>query len=273
MKKIIPSILLIICSLTFIYSLIKIINYSNDDKKILEQIKEINNMITIESDDTTIEVEGNQNINTNQESSKINPYTEYTKLELIDVDLNNLQRFNRDTKGWIKLNGTSINYPFVQTTDNKYYLTHSFDKSENVGGWVFLDYRNNINFLEDKNTIIYGHGMKSGTMFGSLKDTLSSKWQSNKDNFFINLSTSNYNTLWQVFSIYHIENTSDYIKTYFKNDNDFQNFLNNIIKRSDYNFNQEISTKDQILTLSTCYDYTERLVLHAKLIKKESKNN
>lgn len=89
-------------------------------------------------------------------------------MNLINVDFNELKKFNSNTKGWIQVNGTNINYPFVQAKDNKFYLTHSFDKSYNSAGWVFLDYRNNINELS-KNTIIYAHGRLDTTMFGSLK--------------------------------------------------------------------------------------------------------
>lgn len=113
-------------------------------------------------------------------------------MSLINVDFEELKGINSDTLGWIQVNGTNINYPFVQTSDNKFYLRHSFDKSYNRGGLVFLYYRNDIKELS-KNTIIYAHGRADTTMFGSLKN---------------------------------------------------------------------------ILTLSTCYNNDEKVVLHAKLIKK-----
>ena len=56
-----------------------------------------------------------------------------------------LKKINNDVRGWIQVNGTNINYPFVQTNNNDFYLKHSFDKSYNSSGWIFLDYRNNIN--------------------------------------------------------------------------------------------------------------------------------
>ena len=65
--------------------------------------------------------------------------------DIIDVDIEKLIEQNDDTVGWINVNNTNINYPFMQTNDNKYYLTHAFDKSWNDAGWLFLDYRNNIN--------------------------------------------------------------------------------------------------------------------------------
>ena len=125
--------------------------------------------------------------------------------------LSKLENTNKDIVGWIQVNGTNINYPFVQTKDNDYYLNHSFNKDYNQAGWVFLDYRNNVNSF-DKNTIIYAHSRLDKTMFGSLKNLLKSNWYENKNNHIIKLSTKNQNTLWQVFSVYHVPTTSDYLK-------------------------------------------------------------
>lgn len=106
-----------------------------------------------------------------EEVPEFNPYWDYIKMNLIDVDFSELKEMNSSIAGWIKLGGTNINYPFVQGNDNSYYLTHSFNKSGNQAGWIFLDYRNNKDEY-DKNTIIYGHALQTGSMFGSLKDVL-----------------------------------------------------------------------------------------------------
>ena len=145
-----------------------------------------------------------------------------------------------------------------------------FNKSKNSAGWLFLDYRNDIKNM-DKNTIIYGHGRLNGTLFGSLRNILESNWLKNKDNYVIKLSTLNDNTLWQVFSVYHIPTTSDYIQTSFSSNEEFTKFGAMLKKRSSYDFNTSIDENDHILTLSTCYNDEERVVLHAKLIKKEVK--
>lgn len=168
------------------------------------------------------------------------------------------------------MNGTNINYPFVQTYDNRYYLTRSFDKSYNQAGWVFLDYRNSIDTL-NKNNIIYAHGRLDETMFGSLKNILTSGWVNNINNHIVKLSTEKHNTLWQVFSVYKITTTNDYIQVYFSSNSEFLEFGNMLINRSNYKFNTNINENDKILTLSTCYNDYEKVVLHAKLIKIEEK--
>ena len=108
-------------------------------------------------------------------------------------------------------------------------------------------------------------------MFGSLKIILKSGWLNNTNNYVVKLSTEKENTLWQVFSVYHIPTTSDYIKTKFSSNEDFITWSKMLIDRSSHNFNTSVSKSDNILTLSTCYNNNEKVVLHAKLIKKETR--
>ncbi|MBP3635776.1 MAG: class B sortase [Bacilli bacterium] len=266
-KNIIILIIILICLIFLIISIKDIINWKIDSNKTDKQLDEIQEIVEIEEVEETEDVEIIEQV---EEIPKANPYWDYIKMNLINVNFNELKKINSNTKGWIQVNGTNINYPFVQAKDNKYYLTHSFDKSYNSAGWVFLDYRNNMNSLS-KNTIIYAHGRLDTTMFGSLKNILKSGWLNNSDNYIVKLSTESENTLWQVFSVYHIPTTSDYIKTEFNSDEEFINWTSMLINRSAHNFNTSLSENDKILTLSTCYNDNEKVVLHAKLIKKETR--
>ncbi len=203
----------------------------------------------------------------NPPDDKNSDYWYYINMPLISVNFNELKKKNSDTVAWIKVEGTNINYPVVQTKDNDYYLTHAFDKSTNSAGWVFSDYRNRWPY-KNENTIIYGHGRLNGTVFGSLKNVLNSKWQKNKDNYIVKLSTPNENSLWQVFSVYTIDPENYYLKTNFTNKEQYQEFLNVLKDRSVFSFNTTVDSLDKMLTLSTCTpDNQGRIVLHAKLIK------
>lgn len=199
-----------------------------------------------------------------------NDYWYYIRQPLISVDFNSLKAKNQDTVAWIQLSGSNINYPVVQTQDNNYYLHHAYDHSYNEGGWVFMDYRNN-NQEFDKNTIIYGHGMANDTIFGTLRYIVEYWWYNNPENLTVKLSTPYENTMWQVFSVYTIPGTSDYIQTNFETDEEYNNFLNTITSRSINNFNAAPNQNDKILTLSSCYNDQLRVVLHAKLIKRETR--
>ena len=263
------KVIFIICFVTCLYSLLNIIRWEKDNRKSQEIVNNLQN--TTEVNISTISDDSNIQLINPENESEDSLYWYYTSMDMIDVDFNDLNKKNSDTRGWIQVPGTNINYPFVQSKDNKYYLTHSFEKKYTDAGWVFLDYRNDINNLS-KNNIIYGHARLDKTMFGSLRNTLKNSWFNNKDNRIIKVSSENENTLWQIFSIYHIKNESYYITVNFKNDEEFQKYINKSLKRSIYNFNTNVTVDDTILTLSTCYGDHEKLVVQAKLIKKEIKN-
>ena len=195
-----------------------------------------------------------------------NPYWAFIKMNLYDVNLTDLIRVNDEVQGWIQVPGTNVNYPFMQHSDNDYYLKHSFDQSYNNAGWVFLDYRNKTD-LSDQNNILYAHGRVDTTMFGGLRHILYNGWLSDRANFMVRTSTQKENGIWQIFSVYHLPTTTDYLQTNFKNGEEYGEFLKTITERSAYNFNAKPSIADRIITLSTCYSDTERMVIHAKLIK------
>lgn len=173
---------------------------------------------------------------------------------------------NKDIVGWLKVNNTNIDYPFVKYKDNKYYLNHNLKKEKSSSGWIFLDYRNNIN-LKNKNSIIYGHARKDKTMFGTLRYVLRKEWYKNKENQIINITINNKNYKYKIFSIYTIKKENYYLQTEFNNIKEYKNFIDILKRRSIYDFKINTKTINYILTLSTCYKDNKRVVVHAKLIE------
>ena len=246
-KKYRLSLLLVftfICLFGLIYSLINIINWKkdvDDNKKIIEDIKE---NIIIEPKEEEKEVEYN-------------------------IDFKTLKERNSDVVAYIKVNGTNIDYVVVKGKDNSYYLKHNFNKKYNIAGWIFADYHNKFD-ENDKNIVIFGHSIKDGSMFGTLKNVLDKRWQENKNNLEIILVTEKGQYKYQVFSTYSIDPEDYYINTIFDNDNEYSKFINIIKSRSNYNYNAQVDSNDKILTLSSCNgDGKKRVVLHAKLIENE----
>lgn len=189
-----------------------------------------------------------------------------TKRIVNDVLIENIANYDNNIIGWLKVNNTNIDYPVTQYSDNSYYLNHDLNGNINPSGWIFQDYRSN-SALTSKNTIIYGHArISDGTMFGSLYNILKSNWYLNKDNQIITYKTNDKINYYQVFSTYIIPKETYYLKTIFNNDNTYLNYLNTIKSRSYYNYNITLTSKDLILTLTTCYKDNKRLVLHAKLL-------
>ena len=199
-----------------------------------------------------------------KDSNEINNILEKENQKIINKEFN--KEFNKDIVGWLKVNNTNIDYPFVKYIDNKYYLTHNLNKEKSTAGWIFLDYRNNIN-LKNKNSIIYGHARKDKTMFGTLKYALKKEWYKNKENQIININIKNKKYKYKIFSIYTIKKENYYLQTKFKEDKEYRNFLNILKGRSIYNFKVDTKKINYILTLSTCYKDDKRVVVHAKLIE------
>ena len=256
-------VLLLILAVPITISIIKLFFWKEDNDNIQKIMDDIDQEVEYTEDNENTEL-------VNKPKDKKSDYWYYVSFPLVNVDFKELLAKNKDTVGWINVNNTNINYPIVQTSNNDYYLNHSYDKKYNEAGWVFLDYRNKSN-LDNKNSIIYAHSRLDKSMFGSLSKTLKQAWYTNKDNHIIRISTPTENTLWQIFSVYTIPEENYYITTSFNNDSEYQKFLDTIKGRSRYNFNTSLTTSDKILTLSTCYSDTERTVVHAKLLKRESR--
>ncbi|WP_426349091.1 class B sortase [Alloiococcus sp. CFN-8] len=182
-----------------------------------------------------------------------------------------LKEINADVVAWVHVPNTNIDYPVVQGDDNSYYLDHTVEGYTSRVGAIFMDYRNKLSdesVPTDYNTIIYGHHLKSGAMFTSLKEF--------KDEAFFNINRYIYidtpegTLIYEIFSVIITEADYNYIETYFQSGEDFLSFVSDIQKRALFNRDTIIREEDKILTLSTCtYEYEDaRLAVFAKLIEK-----
>lgn len=261
-EKMIWTMVIVVSSVILIILLVVLVNWGLENKKTDDILSDVYDAAEVKEITTTTKKEENTSVTTTTSL-----YDKYESMNILEVNFDNLKGINPDTVGWIKVPGTKINYPFVHTKDNEYYLKHTFDKTSNKKGWVYLDYRNNIDNLS-KNTILYAHGLVNNQMFGSMRRVVKQSWYNNKNNRIITIVTPIGNQKWQVFSTYTIEPESYYITTSFKDNDEFNNFINTLKQRSVYNYGVEVNANDKILTLSSCYDDKKRMVLHAKLISK-----
>lgn len=251
--KVCGYIIIAIIAFTFIYVFYDNYNSMQNIEKIQESIK------------TIVDNSDGKNI-----ISNINDKKNEDEKKAVNEDIASLFQVNPEAVAWLNVPGTNIDYPVVQTTNNSYYLKHDINLKYNLNGWVFMDYRNNTQEIED-NTIIYAHNRYySGVMFGTLQNTLRSSWYKNPENHIINLKTLYDDLNYQVFSVYKIATTTDYLQTLFINNEDKLELFNILKDRSIYDFEVELTKKDKILTLSTCADENNRYVLHAVLIEKEA---
>lgn len=204
-------------------------------------------------------------ISTGGDIAETNPYWQFIKMELIKADLSELRKINPEATGWVRIAGTGVDMPFVQTDNNDFYINHSFNKSSNGDGWIFLDSRNDRN-LSDSNNILYAHGNSKSMMFDKLREVLSNGWLSDRANFVIRTSTDEASKTWQVFSIYK-EKGTEHLVAKFGTDDDFADYIKKVLDKSKYGFSTPVSSIDRILTISTKVGDDEYAVMHAKLIK------
>lgn len=216
--------------------------------------------------ENTTSEEPSRDPNGGYSSNETNLYRKYGKYDVNNLNFNELRETNSDVVAWITVDGTNVNYPVVQTADNDYYLKHDILKNYRSSGWVFMDFRNELD-LSDDNTIFYGHNLLNRTSFGSLQTLFTDKWFNNSNHYIV-IATPDIKNVYEVFSVYTIDPEVYYLQNNFYTDEEYQKFLDTLKSRSKYNFNVDLNINDRIITLSTCTDDNlGRKVIHAKLIK------
>ena len=202
------------------------------------------------------------------EQVELMPTLDEEKMELnalaeqkIEVDFSVLRAINNDAQGWLLSADGTINYPVVQGTDNEYYLHHLMDGTENDSGSLFMDFRNAAE-MTDRNTFIYGHNMRNGSMFGQLEEMDAAE---------LELFTPTGRYLLRGFAGYVTPGNSDIYQISYADDEEFAQYLERIQLMSEFDAGVEVTAQDRIVTLSTCaYDYDDaRYVLHCKIEKLE----
>lgn len=180
-----------------------------------------------------------------------------------------LLKQNEDVVGWLTIDGTQIDYPILQSSNNQTYLNTGYDEKEALGGSIFLDYRNDIS-AEQPNTVIYGHRMKDGSMFQHLTKYMDQEFLDSHPTFEFDTLYDSYEA--EIFAVYNTLTNFNYIETDFENKDVYAQLLKDIKNEAKYKRDVNVSADDRIITLSTCdYELDDnegRLVVQAKLIKK-----
>ena len=280
MKKKFRIILLILLVTIMVTSILYLIDYyrktNNDNEmfKSLEQVETNKN----ESESSSFEedsklsnnVENNQidNSSSNRQNStlrlKANSYSNF--------DLKSLKIKNGDTEGWIKIDGTRINYPVMQNGD--FYLHNNFYKKYSISGTPYLASYCNINSSD--NLIIYGHHMSNGSMFAGLDIYKTYNGYKNHKyiKFFTLIDDKTIENQYEVVGAYKVQPNIEvanilYGTTKFRNVEEFNKYKNVLKNKSLYDTGANLNYGDKFITLSTC-EYSQkngRLVVVGKLIE------
>lgn len=202
--------------------------------------------------------------NISEKTAKVDP-KQFTGV----VDWKALKKVNPDVQGWLYQKGTVINYPVVQGTDNDTYLHTRFDKQWSGGGTLFVDYRMEKDF-KGFNSIIYGHHMKDGSMFRSIRGYTKEEGYYDKHKT-LELATPHGNYHLVVFSAFITKATDEdtYKMTY--DEAEKQAYIDRAWERSELPITRDsvdVTKSDRLVTLSTCaYDYEEaRYIVMCKMV-------
>lgn len=178
----------------------------------------------------------------------------------ITVDFASLQAQNPDIVGWIYVEAVpGINYPILQGEDNEYYLHHTFERVKNTSASIFLDYQNTADF-SDSNTIVYGHNMKNGSMFGLLRNLFDQK--TFDENPYIWILTPKGNYRYEIFSVYETSTDSATYTLFGGGGQEFKSYLEKCKGNSVVSNEAAFTGEEKAITLSTCTgnDATRRVV-------------
>lgn len=234
----------------FIISICTIIYYFYNANKEKQEYKEVLNNIEIEKEQVT----------------------EQRTERMLQVE--ELKKKNQDIVGWIEIEGTNINYPVLQGTDNQYYMKHTYKKEDSKDGSIFLDKSYDWN-IPSSNLLLYGHNNKNGTMF---QDLLKYKEESfYKEHPTIRFTTIDEDCQYEIISaflsrVYYQDEQNVFRYYYFINANnevEYNQYIEESKKASLYDTGKSANYGEQLLTLSTCSYHTEdgRFAVVAKKIK------
>lgn len=167
----------------------------------------------------------------------------------MEVDFKALREKNPDTVGWLYVGSCGISYPIVQGEDNDYYMNHTFEGTVNSSGAIIMDYRDD-KYLKDWNTFIYGHNMKNGSMFGSLKKLLKDETLYDTDPY-IYVYLPGYIYRYKIFSYYKDKPDS---KMYWTADTlqEYRQYIRDALSLSVRDLGVETSEENNMVTLVTC---------------------
>lgn len=268
-KKIITGVIFVIALAMFLFSGFSLLKAFREYKKGDDEYSSLETYVTRETDGQEVTIDETESEFVYEtESDVVTGHTIkkrlYSKKSIVDFD--SLKKINSDLVGWLLIDSLGISYPVVQTDNNDYYLHKTFEKKDNFAGCLFIEYQNHSDF-SDNNTIIYGHNMKNGSMFGKLRKILEDGVYSKDPYFWIYTEEKVYK--FHVFSARTVSVDSESYTLQFATPDDFQSYLNEVAGKSELKCDQvSVDANDKIVTLSTCTgDESTRFVIQGKLVR------
>lgn len=181
------------------------------------------------------------------------------------VDFQALQKINPDIVAWIYLEGTPINYPVLRGDDNSQYLDRLYDGSYNAAGSIFMDYRNQET-LSDRHTFLYGHHMKTDTMFACITEYQEQSFYDAHPTCLVMTPEGNYKL--EFITGYVTGTNSNAWKMVFSSDEEYAAWLAEAVSKSTFTSAVEATVQDRVVTFSTCsYEFPDARYVLVGILK------
>lgn len=207
-------------------------------------------------------VSGNEELNDEEETVSV-------YYPALNIDVAALKEINPDFRGWLYFPVLDINYPVVQGTDNEYYLKRSFEGEKMNAGCIFMDCDASGDW-SDRNTFLFGHNMRDGSMFGTFKKLMKDPMLCKEDPYFY-IYTEDAVYIYEIFSYYQTQSTSDRYMT-FTTDETYDTYTEWAVEHSEYISITDLSERKNIVSMSTCYGAagtSKRIMVHGVQIAVE----
>jgi sortase B len=263
-RSIIRIVLIVVAAAVLLFSGIRLIQIHWENQKDAERYDSIRQEVVMEVPASN---PSEQPTNSANPSPSAEPSEEEPENGVgIRVNFDALQAINPDIIGWLWIPDSDLSYPLLMGEDNQEYLRKAYDGEYSYSGSIFADYRNSRDFT-DRNTLVYGHNMKSKVMFGRLKNYMQEDYLLAHPYFYILTREKTYK--YEVFSSYKASSTSVGYTREFEKDADYLKFLDNLSELSRVKKETGFSVEDLIVTLSTCTNVQkdDRYIVHGKLVE------
>ena len=253
-SNIISRIILIICACVFVFAAVKLVSILLEYKKGNDIYNNIEGDVL---DDTPVNI----TIDDDEAPEVTIPFV-YNHQALLDI--------NSDGLGFLYVPSVDIRLPVAQTTDNDFYLTHTFDKTYNRNGCLFVDYRIKDG-LNASHVLIYGHNMGSGAMFGTLARYKNSGFYQTEGNDVFYIYTEDVIRKYKIFTVYVTDPVSNTFTFNFSNLTGLREYAKVVKAESLYDTGVDVSDATQVVTFSTCTDDSKQRVIVSGTYVGESK--
>lgn len=239
----------------------------------INQYQKLENYVTVEAPEKT-GVTNVEKITVEDDASPEEPTTVSKITVDFDMDYAALKNINSDLMGWLYYEPLELSYPVVMDKGDDYYEHYSFENEKNVAGAIFTDYLCRADF-NSFNTIIYGHNMRNGSMFGSLNKLLNDNSIIEENPYFY-VFTEDEALMYEIVAAYYSQAGS---RTYglsleysLDEMQEYVDYIDSVaVYKNEKFFDSDVTEDTKICTLSTCHGVhsTSRTVIQGVLVARE----